>query len=97
PTSTLFPYTTLFRSCIPCVLRYYVVNGPAVLSYLAEEIGVDDNDRPEPSREDLFLSYPLQECGSVCLGDTDEADEDDRQIISPRSEEHTSELQSRFD
>src|SRR5690349_23977190 len=79
PTSTLFPYTTLFRS---------------VLHAEGAELG----EHPEVDREDLAALAPLldpegghhrQRVGAV--------DEDRDRGRVRRSEEHTSELQSRRD
>src|SRR5437868_8184916 len=67
PRSTLFPYTTLFRSLNP---DHAVDDLAQIGTPLAE------GDRPQPVGED-HLSH---------LGD-----------VVERSEEHTSELQSRFD
>src|SRR2546428_1659053 len=68
PRSTLFPYTTLFRSCLEkgwlsTALKAFKAAG--------------DKDK-------------LLACGNACL-------EQGRQFILVRSEEHTSELQSRSD
>src|SRR5699024_11781795 len=78
PTSTLFPYTTLFRShrqkespfCLPG--RPFLLPAQAVIHH--------------------FYKHPLIYTGQFCLlylyRDY---------LLSSRSEEHTSELQSRFD
>src|SRR3712207_7568262 len=74
PRSTLFPYTTLFRSNVPVH---------------AERAGVVDRDRA-PGRRDR---RPL---GRHLVGDVEHRDVDPVERIRPhRSEEHTSELQSR--
>src|SRR3712207_9026277 len=78
PRSTLFPYTTLFRSG----------HGGAV-DPIAAGLGADVDDRvsdPGGGRvEDLVL-----------LGHSDgHRVDEDVAVIRPRSEEHTSELQSR--
>src|SRR5207249_10190225 len=72
PTSTLFPYTTLFRS----------------LTAQGAEDGVR-GDRPDDSRNRAG-ERPLQS-GNPAAGGQRAPERDDR------SEEHTSELQSRFD
>src|SRR2546422_7231562 len=59
PRSTLFPYTTLFRSDF--VLKQH-----------------------EIARDHRFIRFALDECGPTC------------QAHERRSEEHTSELQSRL-
>src|SRR2546428_8149328 len=68
PRSTLFPYTTLFRSLGVLVLRARVAAGA--------EVGLD-----EP-RDVLGLVAPRDE---------------EHRHLAVRSEEHTSELQSRSD
>src|SRR3712207_7174722 len=73
PRSTLFPYTTLFRS--DGDVRDQRVHGTLVVLTCAEEHLVQLLARPEPGVHDLDGSGRLR----------DEA----------RSEEHTSELQSR--
>src|SRR5699024_12429107 len=69
PTSTLFPYTTLFRSYYPCVPVHHQLPAETLVN------------------RDLHAvrqSIPVAECApEIELGQ--------------RSEEHTSELQSRFD
>src|SRR5438067_3251292 len=71
PRSTLFPYTTLFRSTV---------------SNMAEEAREPDRDVPRT------VNYVLLAVLGIFAGIS---------IVSvvalPRSEEHTSELQSRFD
>src|SRR3712207_8208618 len=73
PRSTLFPYTTLFRSSEPGLAR----DVRAARTYLLEEAGV-------PADRLLYLGESL---GAAVV--TELATE------HPRSEEHTSELQSR--
>src|SRR5260370_15323153 len=74
PRSTLFPYTTLFRSC-ECDLESLVevchLTEP-MLDHLAVELGIGEDLRVRPE--------PHDRAGAVGL--------------DPRSEEHTSELQS---
>src|SRR3712207_8523353 len=68
PRSTLFPYTTLFRSVIGSVGDVGMISGAAL------EIGdVGDDHTDAHSEEAVDLAHPL----------------------GVRSEEHTSELQSR--
>src|SRR3712207_8033500 len=69
PRSTLFPYTTLFRS--------------------------GDLLRPEPSQV-VVLYLAVEEFETALLQPLDEVEETDlRGVRHARSEEHTSELQSR--
>src|SRR5258707_7406883 len=67
PRSTLFPYTTLFRSCAGQVLRDY-----------------RDEPRGSGSRPSRPAGYTRNQGGSRR-----------GRAAAPRSEEHTSELQSR--
>src|SRR2546422_7086587 len=69
PRSTLFPYTTLFRSAIePAVAR-------------SNAIGIARR-APHPNAALLFYDYMITEA--------------QKSFVSLRSEEHTSELQSRL-
>src|SRR3712207_7208214 len=73
PRSTLFPYTTLFRS-----RRMLVPGGTVVHVHATTHEGVDTDaplPRPRPPRAAIDRLL--------------------RQVLGPRSEEHTSELQSR--
>src|SRR5437868_9903432 len=69
PTSTLFPYTTLFRS----ITRSSAPTVSGVTQSFADEI----------TSWSVCANLPRNPC--TCMWST------------PRSEEHTSELQSRFD
>src|SRR2546421_4832777 len=71
PRSTLFPYTTLFRS-------------PRAADHAAEAV--------EPIRRQVFVRVQQE----LEQGRHD-ADAGDALVVDPRSEEHTSELQSRSD
>ena len=82
PRSTLFPYTTLFRSCIDYLGEY---KDEKVLKAKAEELGLDPKSEMykmpaefvgEYAEADALLTYKLH------------------QRLMVRSEEHTSELQS---
>src|SRR2546422_5583668 len=73
PRSTLFPYTTLFRSVIPMAILWAIRPDWR----LPERAGVDELFR-DPSRRTAALDWS-------------------KQLLSwRRSEEHTSELQSRL-
>src|SRR5699024_12650787 len=84
PTSTLFPYTTLFRS-LPTAMRRGIV-------VTTREPERDPAARPEPGGEP-------EEPGQGPADETraDRVMHPDKPHASARSEEHTSELQSRFD
>src|SRR5438105_10965545 len=78
PRSTLFPYTTLFRSVSDTTYAPVVVpsaTGPAVVR--------------EPQA--AFMSHPAVHAWRQLYPDAELL------RITPRSEEHTSELQSRVD
>src|SRR5207247_10135209 len=70
PTSTFFPYTTLFRSQTNVILR-------------------DCTSRQRPVRIHCFLSFSYGRFESLFIGL--------QRVVVSRSEEHTSELQSRVD
>src|SRR3712207_7429733 len=82
PRSTLFPYTTLFRS------------GPALTtrSAIAERAGVTRPTVYSHFPDDLSLG---KACSSLEMSDNPLPDPGPWQEIADRSEEHTSELQSR--
>src|SRR5204863_9142041 len=73
PPSTLFPYTTLFRSCLSCPLGEMTRAGPGRCA--------DSGSQSIDARRDLWVAWVV----AVLPG---------RRV---RSEEHTSELQSRRD
>src|SRR3712207_7378202 len=75
PRSTLFPYTTLFRSPLGSVIRA-VARGPRL---------VGDNRLSAPE-------HPVHECA---FADVRRPHYRDHRQPAYRSEEHTSELQSR--
>src|SRR5207248_8601879 len=82
PTSTLFPYTTLFRS----------ISGHGHLSKSAhvpsESIEVGWRDAPKVANDSVTRSNRLYRPGCPNLTQV---------RFFPRSEEHTSELQSPYD
>src|SRR3712207_9081683 len=90
PRSTLFPYTTLFRS------RDEVRQQPLLLVGLrdADPVEVDPIGEEEVVRADRAgLAVPLLAGpGGVALARQHDGA---RQVVRERSEEHTSELQSR--
>src|SRR5690349_22598798 len=78
PRSTLFPYTTLFRSQLRAALPGVPVSDPyALLAAQAGQLGF------RPLRQRVALHLPCTQLNVACSGE--------------RSEEHTSELQSRRD
>src|SRR5690606_40905801 len=93
PTSTLFPYTTLFRSSgMPVTLtqrlheRYWPTRPE--IPVLAQAIA--------PVRPDLFGGNAVARVGSIAMADSVANFEAAMPQAAPaRSEEHTSELQSR--
>src|SRR5438067_8417641 len=86
PRSTLFPYTTLFRSF---ALAEAKVATPARQSQVRGVV-VDSLEAPLINRRRLDRSGDVFEVGEMKSGR-------DRELDLARSEEHTSELQSRFD
>src|SRR5699024_12288686 len=86
PPSLLFPYTTLFRSCCAAESRY-------------RSTGTDSSG-PSPAQGRIStVQSPVGRAS--CPGSSDCASRTEcsssRSGVSFRSEEHTSELQSRFD
>src|SRR2546422_1368373 len=77
PRSTLFPYTTLFRSELPVALR----TGPRGVLGLRDRAHTLDPRLPDRARRQMEHMLALARDGAEPL---------------PRSEEHTSELQSRL-
>src|SRR3712207_8229493 len=75
PRSTLFPYTTLFRSHVPQRVH-------AVVAIVHEEPGRDVPEDPVPLVVAEVVGDRLPDAEVAVVGDV-------------RSEEHTSELQSR--
>src|SRR5256885_4022960 len=73
PRSTLFPYTTLFRS--------------------EQELGLPLHDQAEPAHF-LGAAGEADRPDGLCADDDRQADAGLDAAQSPRSEEHTSELQS---
>src|SRR5690606_40034051 len=83
PRSTLFPYTTLFRSCRGCQLINVALGGTLIEHLPEGEGGVRHR-----ASESESARHPVAAWGRLAgiLGCGE---------IEPRSEEHTSELQSR--
>src|SRR2546422_7215411 len=81
PRSTLFPYTTLFRSLLLEQHHRALPGRPR-----APLVG-DHEERAEPS----YLVAELRQPGGDRVGIADDPD-----VVEERSEEHTSELQSRL-
>src|SRR5437868_11214195 len=84
PTSTLFPYTTLFRSCTPDLDRADLRLHLRVQARLVPDLQLL---RLLQLRGRLRRAGPVGIPPGPALAD----------LRDPRSEEHTSELQSRFD
>src|SRR3712207_8343037 len=82
PRSTLFPYTTLFRSALDLVVDQYLL--------IVEAIGVDVDD----IEEQVFGGSPGEHAQRIYKLKR-EVLEFRRAVAPLRSEEHTSELQSR--
>src|SRR3712207_7572208 len=80
PRSTLFPYTTLFRSKYLALLRVDTINGRE-----------PETAKQRPVFDALHPQYPDRRIRLEAATDADVA----MRIVDMRSEEHTSELQSR--
>src|SRR3712207_8340288 len=78
PRSTLFPYTTLFRSCVNLFAQ-----------------GQDPSSPPLGSRQDTPWTSPTPPPSPACTTSTSAACTARPCASWARSEEHTSELQSR--
>src|SRR3712207_8217230 len=78
PRSTLFPYTTLFRSFVQCAAARTLLDGPAH--------GPGAEPVPPLTRLSLPPDHPARRGGEALHPRTGQVG---------RSEEHTSELQSR--
>src|SRR5207249_9835172 len=88
PRSTLFPYTTLFRSICGQVLYVPVVEAPGQTA--VGRFGWKDQ---QASLLSFSADAYLNEMGVTSRLQPDEV----TNLCNTRSEEHTSELQSRFD
>src|SRR3712207_8684816 len=85
PISTLFPYTTLFRSGSGAVVRGEPADAPGLQHAALTGLHLNRSDRAVPLRQpERLRAHPAEERGR-------QADQEQRR----RSEEHTSELQSR--
>src|SRR3712207_8764641 len=89
PRSTLFPYTTLFRS-EGTITKWLKGEGePVTADESLLEISTDKVDTEVPSpATGVLVQILAQEGETVAVGSR-------IAVIGPRSEEHTSELQSR--
>src|SRR5207249_10726336 len=93
PHSTLFPYTTLFRSSMEAL---YVTAPEKIVGSLRALAGIQYDRGPRTggllTQSRAFGGRPRQPCRLVGAAGRYTFEDD-----YPRSEEHTSELQSRFD
>src|SRR5699024_12714911 len=83
PITTLFPYTTLFRSKHVKALITFGQTADLMVE-VAQKAGITQIKKVKDVTEVVPTAYALSA-------------KDDIILLSPRSEEHTSELQSRFD
>src|SRR3712207_7342262 len=89
PRSTLFPYTTLFRSGLAFLLGAIIsVSGPTVVGPLLSTVRAREPKSSVLNYEGTFLNPLGPRSASSCSTSSSPATE-------ARSEEHTSELQSR--
>src|SRR5207249_9762909 len=91
PCSTLFPYTTLFRS-IGCGMG---TDGAQFARAGADYTGIDLTEAAIDLARARFALSGLK--GDFRVNDAENLDFPDDSFDLVRSEEHTSELQSRFD
>src|SRR3989441_12475316 len=89
PRSTLFPYTTLFRSHVPYVS---IVDSVVRAGKLTERFDV--LVLPDQSPNELLSGLPRDYPAPYPGGLGDEGVKALRAFVQERSEEHTSELQS---
>src|SRR3712207_8747135 len=85
PRSTLFPYTTLFRSCGPRLVKRERFTTMATKLENGTAVFAGSNGRSHKTDIDITKIF-----GSNVFNDREM-----KKRLSPRSEEHTSELQSR--
>src|SRR3712207_9539923 len=90
PRSTLFPYTTLFRSSPPVQLELVVDQGQQLLPDAVRDRAGGQAPQPRPQGERDLAQPP-----HLSTGEPDRRPLGGRCPLRPRSEEHTSELQSR--
>src|SRR3712207_8116783 len=88
PRSTLFPYTTLFRSAVGAAQRPAVGGDPVVVTATGEEPGLDRDHQAGAQRQPA-AGAALVRYGRRLVHRAAHA------VTALRSEEHTSELQSR--
>src|SRR5258707_10610176 len=81
PRSTLFPYTTLFRSLPDDDISYHLPIRPEIGGSITQQVAAVRNDEPESSGE---IHFYRKDCPLLLIA-----------LQRTRSEEHTSELQSR--
>src|SRR5206468_11376364 len=96
PRSTLFPYTTLFRSLVERVAGREF---PGPLGQLLDDGVVDGFLDQQPRARGTHLPLAVEDpaLGAAHGGREVGIGEDDVGALAARSEEHTSELQSRSD
>src|SRR5690606_40064511 len=84
PTSKLFPYTTLFRSLVVKDIKVIIGHPPA-----------GNRQRGRDTQSVIVLGTQVFPCNKRGIGGIDLAGNFGHHIVRMRSEEHTSELQSR--
>src|SRR5699024_11496871 len=94
--STLFPYTTLFRSTRMIRDPSLFTDPPITSSFITFSTGTDSPVNIDSSKVDL-PSRIVPSTGTFSPGLTSTLSLFVSSEIGTRSEEHTSELQSRFD
>src|SRR3712207_6964011 len=100
PRSTLFPYTTLFRSDVRTMAEQYGVSVPQLCIRYTLQLGtvpLPKTANPEHMRSNAELDFVLSNDDMGILRDMVIRDYGEHAMfpVFSRSEEHTSELQSR--
>src|SRR5207247_8616135 len=94
PLPPPFPYTTLFRSLLDAARQHHEHVTPAVRRI--HDAGIVVHHLTDPSRL-VRDARPRWHAGRDALVELLAAEDDEHRVAGGRSEEHTSELQSRVD
>src|SRR5207253_8430290 len=92
-SSTLFPYTTLFRSQVKALLQREMFGD--LIPVAGRRNAVAGDICPEVGEVVIVLDLDAARQGGVALGVAEDLDVVEVRGVLGRSEEHTSELQSR--
>src|SRR5207302_6960355 len=95
PRSTLFPYTTLFRSSLKISLQIMIAGALSDDEAPAEKCLRAACHKNSASQSKCISHFAVNAEGAAFLRDDRDAQDQHRYLMHLRSEEHTSELQSR--